>query len=231
MTTSNTGNTQNLIIAARALAARQRCDFAHHLAVTEAEQKREKASQEIVDAEFGVAKAESALSSARLAKLVAQRRLSTAQLQMQQVAAPLEQARRQLWSVCSSPDEQLIVAAAKTYGECAQNFWLAHEQIDRSRTALATAEASISRAEGDLQVYNTALRLAREAQAAASESFQAAHQGIVYPHQPAGLFTLESEVVDAALALTGSTGMGFAYSYVDTNELPVWQEMEANAKA
>lgn len=226
-----TSNTQNLIIAARALAARQRSDFAHHLAVTSAEADRSTASQEIVDAEFGIANAEAALAAAKLARLVSQRRLSTCELAMQQLASPLEEARRQLWSVCSSPDDQLIVAAAKTYGGCAHNFWLSHQEIKRARTSLEDADFAITRATDDLEVYKTALRLAKEAQAAASEAFQNAHQGIVYPHEPDGLFKLEAAVTDAAYELAGIVGEGFAYSYVYTADLPVWKEMEANVKA
>lgn len=226
-----TSNTQNLIIAARALASLQRSDFAHHLAVTNAEMDRTKASQEIVDAEFGVATAEAALAAAKLARLVSQRRLSTSQLAMQQLAPPLGAARCQLWSVCSSPDEQLIVAAAKTYGDRAHNFWLAHQEIDRARTALEDADARLARATDDLEIYNTALRLAKEAQAAASEAYQNAHQGIVYPHQPDGLFKLEDAVTQAAHELTGTVGESFAYSYAYTADLPVWQDMlAANGK-
>lgn len=229
MTTST--NTQNLIIAARALASRQRADFDYHTAIRASEEQRVQASQEIADAEFNIAQSEAALSAAKLAKLTSQRRLSTAQLQVQAIATPLEQARRQLWSVCSSPDEQLIVAAAKTYGDCARNFWLASEESKRLRAEFDDAEARITRAADDLEVHKTALRLAQAAHAAAGEMFQSANQNLLFDYQPNGLFELEHAVVNAAHELTGTTGQGFAFSYVDTKDLPVWAEMEASAKS
>ena len=147
---------------------------------------------------------------------------------------PLEAARLHLWSVCSSPDEQVIVDAAKGYGELHHSFWLMRQEVDRARAGIADADARIVRAIEDHVVYSTALRVAREAEAAARMALSRVHdneQLRTAVHEPGGLFELELAVTDAVHELIGTTGEQFAYSYVETKELPVWQEMVAAAVA
>lgn len=218
-------STANLLHAARALAACQRNDVVVHLAITNARQQGAEASQSIADAEFGLATAQAALSAARLDKLVKARRLSAAQLQHQQIAGNVETARRQLWSVCSSPDDQLIIAAAKTYGDVAHSFWLASREARRIRVELDEIEARITRAADDCEVYQVALTQAAARHAEAQAAEVNAHAGTVFSHQPSGLHELERAVTDAAHALTGTLGEQFAYSYVPTAELPVWPQL------
>jgi hypothetical protein len=221
MTTNS--NTQQLIFAARALAERQRADFDLHVAVVAADQDRDRASQEISEADFGIATAQAALAAAQAHKLVVQRRLSSAQLHVQQLAQPLTEARRKLWSICSSPDEQLIVAAAQFYGSVVHDFFLANEESKRLRADLDDTEARITRASDDLEVCTTARRLALESLAAAEQARTAGD----LVRETEALFVLEQAVVDAACALTGTSCETYAFSFVETCDLSVWKELEA----
>jgi hypothetical protein len=228
MTTQNTQAIEKLLTVAGALAERQLGDFNHHLFIASANRQSEAATQEIAAAEHGIATAEAALAAARLARLVAVRRLSTTQVQLQQLSAMLDGARRQLWSVCSSPDSHLIVAAATSYGERAHSLWLVHEDMKRLRTALESADSEMARASEDLDVHKTALSLALQHQAAAAQAASAV--GPLIPvGMPGGLFALEQAVTDAAHELTGTVGEEIAYSYVCTSDLPVWNDMLAAA--
>jgi len=76
--------------------------------------------------------------------------------------------------------------------------------------------------------------VAREAEAAARMALSRVHdneQLRTAVHEPGGLFELELAVTDAVHELIGTTGEQCAYSYVETKELPVWQEMVAAAVA
>ncbi len=225
MNTSNFSNTETLIVAARALAARQQQDLHFHVAIADAELQCSQTSGEVEQAEMALATAEAALAEARLAKLVAQRRLSTVQLQLQQVAPLVEAARQKLWGVCSSPDETVIVAAALAYGKQTHILWLAQRETAHAQTALDQAETSIARTEAEVQSCKAALRQCREAHIAASQAFQGAHENAVAINPGFDLFDLERAVADAAHELTGTLGERCAYSYVETKDLPVWQSL------
>lgn len=224
MTTENSGKIQTLIIAARALAAHQRDEFNSHCAIVAAEQLQLTTSEQVAEAELAFTSAEAALASARLNKLVAQRRLSTVQLQLQQVAGSLAQARQHLWSVCSSDDEEFIVAAAVTYGDRTHSFWLIHQELAAARAALDQAEEGIASGVQHVDSCAAALNKARSANSAAGEALFSAQQSACHPAS-LGLFGLERAVADAAHALTGTTEEQFAYSYVNTQDLPVWKAM------
>lgn len=230
MTESNMDEkTRKLIAAARALASHQRDEFAQHQALAALEQKRASAQRSIDDAEFNLATAQSALASARVKKLSLQRRLSSAQLAVQQLYEPLELSRRQLWSVCSDPDEQLIVASAKTYGECSRNYFLARAECEKSRSDLDETEAQIASASKDCEEHKAAVARAKVAFLAIDDGFGKSRKGS-RPVAPS-LFDLERAVSDAAHELTGTDAEKLAYSFIETIDLPVWAKMQAEASA
>ncbi len=225
MNTSNFSNTETLIVAARALAARQQQDLHFHLAIADAELQCGQTSDEVAQAELALATAEAALAEARLAKLVAQRRLSTVQLHSQQIAPFLEAARQRLWSVCSSPDGQVIVSAAIAYGDQTHRFWLAHSEAAQAQSALDQSETRIEQCEAEVRSRAAALQQFRAAHVEANQSFQTVHESAFVSMTGANLYELERAVVDAAHELTGTLDERCTFSYVETKDLPVWQEL------
>ncbi len=206
---------QNLLKAARALGA-------HQIDELRAIKNKNHSAVLLEEAEFELAEADVVYSAAKISLHTSTRRQQSLKDENQAKSQNTEQTRQHLWTVSSSPDDAVIIAAAHQYGEAVRDYWTHRQEREQSFRTHARAQE--------------ALKVAAEAhQAAELKRSQAKAEAEHYAALALKLSVLgnalEGSVTDAANALTDTLEMRCAYSYVNTADLPIVLPEDASPKA
>ncbi|CAN5669731.1 hypothetical protein BH10CYA1_BH10CYA1_42040 [soil metagenome] len=214
----------NLIEAAGKLRAHQldwirsAACFLQEIAALETYKKQAEAALE--DAELKLAVTDAAFTATRLKVL----RLIREKRHYSMISVDLDQnhgnPRNDLWRICATGSDEEVIAAALKLGQHDLLIW-------ENRQLLNAADAALSAAREEMSVVSITRRAAVQQRGKARANIQTALDQLHKAHceqrveTSGAFFYLESNVVSAAAALSGTGDKLFAYSFAPTNELGI----------
>lgn len=219
---------QNVLDAARKLGDQQRREI-HFLRRIEAVgAKIEALAIVLAEAELELAQADLAYSTAKIRVLEAERKKNELEQLADEAFPACEAARRHLWTVASSNNEELILKAAQDYGEKSGKCWeISQGQVHGQITQEHTDATFALTAAGEARKLAVQKRGKAKADYAAAEDERAQlHRSRSELNGTQG-FNLEVALADTAADLTGTRSKQYAYSYTHTKDLPIVLPEEA----
>jgi hypothetical protein len=224
MTTTTEDKTQleqNLLVAARALGEHQFKEIRYARQTAALKDCATRAAVSLQEAEFALAEADAVHATAKLRLLQLARQVQALKDSNLKLYCPTDEARQHLWTISSSTDDQVIIAAAHQYGEAVRAYWTHRQECDRIESEHKSAQETLQIAS---EARKAAVQKRGKAKAEVDRVAEAERElprSLFNGGRSTALFDLENAVTEAAYALTGTKGMGYAYSYEYSTDLPI----------
>jgi hypothetical protein len=216
---------QAVLDAAQALGTVQLAELRHIRRLKAADEHKLLTATQLEDAEVELAAADVAYASVNYTVLLLKQRLRNLDPVALEAYIARDRSRELLWTVASSPDQDLILRAAESYGECSR-IRARHAQEERClKEELAAAQEAL-RVAGQtrklvVQKRGKAKAEAESAAAAATQCRDEYGRRFYNSFGSEGSFGAEGNLVDAAHVLTGTFDLRTAYSFTETSSLPI----------
>ncbi len=202
------------------MGEQQIAEIRKHRRIKAAELHKQETERLLAEAELELAQADTNYSALKLREMTLSaanlREGSTyeAYVQSMQVCSDI---RARLWTIASSRNSELILSTARQYGDQCRITWALGQEVRAMRNELEQVKEAF-RAAGETR------RAAVQKRGRAKANHEAALAAIsdCYKAEPNQVpFNLESALISAANALTGTSNQCYAYSFCDTLELPI----------
>lgn len=204
-----------VLAAARMLAALQNNQEAgsRQEAAVNANEAAKKAAFE--EADFELARADLAYAAARFTSMDCKRRAAAMEVEWMEKYSASEDARRDLWRLAHSGDEELILSTARDYGAKLEIFWEIRSVKGELEEKQRAAEQALKDAGEERKAAVQKRGRAKADLEAAAQERETFYRTLKY----VCIFGGERELADAAHDLTGTGDKHCAYSYMDTKDL------------
>lgn len=210
---------QNLLTAARNLRDFQLAWIRSAQKIDALETKKNQAETHLEDTELELAEADAVFATTRLKvlRLIREKR----RLDMINLDLYLNRGnpRNDLWRTCATGSDDEIMEAAIKLGEHDLPLWENGQLLTKAQYDLPAAHEELAAASVVRRAAVQKRGKAKAALQAATEALQAAQNE--QPIESCAFFELESKVVHAAAAITGTGDKQYAFSYVYTKDLGI----------
>lgn len=220
-TEQNTDDLERIVLeTARQLAEYQNSELKNDRKANEARAKMASIDPLLEEAEIELLEVDVAYGQAKLAAIRAVTAAKEFSRDHSADHKAMEKARRDLWRIANSGDEEQILKAARKYAEMSVTFHEQCEAIHRLGEKKVAAETAAKEAsERRKLAVQKRGKLKAEREAIGKEYMEARMN-----YQSHHLFEFEQALTKAACALNHSQAKQYAYSYVYTQDLFGTQE-------